>query len=143
PPLRERLADVPLLSRHFIREAAAKNRKRDLRLSEGAEAVLASHTFPGNVRELQNIVERLGIFAEHEVIEESDVRLALTGTDGVETPDSLYRPGRKLADIMQDLERQVLSEAINHHDGNKSAAAKSLQVERSHFYKKCKSLEIE
>ncbi len=143
PPMRERLEDVPLLSRHFIAETAATNRKRDLKLSEGAESALASHTYPGNVRELQNIIERLGIFAEGNVISETDVRAALKGTADVESQGMLYRPGQKLSDIMHHLERQVIAEAIEHHQGNKSATAKSLEVERSHFYKKCKSLGIQ
>ena len=143
PPLRDRLQDVPALADHFLLNAAAENRRRSLALSDDARAALAAHSYPGNVRELQNIVERLGIFAEHDVIGESDVRFALGTTAAEEASSTLYRPGQKLANVMHDLERRVIEEAIEHNDGNKAAAARDLDVERSHFYKKCKSLGIQ
>lgn len=143
PPLRQRAEDIAELGDHFIAKAAARNRKKNLRLSPEARSALTSHSYPGNVRELQNIIERIGIFSDDGIIDAQTVRNALGGVHQRKNADSLYTPDARLSDMMNDLERRVISEAIEHHGGNKSAAARSLEVERSHFYKKCKQLGID
>src|SRR5690606_38081203 len=65
PPLRERREDIPLLVERFLAETAERNRRSDLRMSPAALEALVRYDFPGNVRQLQNLVERLGILAEN------------------------------------------------------------------------------
>lgn len=144
PPLRERADDIPLLAEHFLKQTAARNRRRDLRFDPAALAVLKQHAYPGNVRELSNIVERMGILTEGDTIDESTVRAALTSSRArrEKSPVSAFRPGAKLSELVRDAERQIVLEAIAFYGNTKSTAARELGVERSHFYKKCKQLGI-
>jgi DNA-binding NtrC family response regulator len=133
PPLRERKDDIPALVQHFCRGG------RGVTFSESALAVLRHHGYPGNVRELQNLVERLIILHPGEVSAEQVQEILTMGT-GTPRPSrgTLYRYGAGLRDLMQELERQILLEAIAAHGNSKSAAAEALGTERSHFYKKCR-----
>jgi DNA-binding NtrC family response regulator len=73
PPLRERQEDIPLLVQHFIRRFNEKLGKTTQGLSEQAMAVLRRHGWPGNIRELENLLERTVLFSDHEVIQVSDL----------------------------------------------------------------------
>src|SRR5690606_29606388 len=100
-----------------------------LRMSPAALEALVRYDFPGNVRQLQNLVERLGILAENAEITASEVELALpTGADVQGTARKLYRQGHRLLDLVRDAERVIIEEAISAHDRNKAAAARSLKV---------------
>ncbi|MBX3252094.1 MAG: sigma-54-dependent Fis family transcriptional regulator [Myxococcales bacterium] len=143
PPLRERRDDVPLLARHFLERAAKQNRRDIHAFAPSALAALARYDFPGNVRELQNLVERLVILADEDTISLADVERALGGRNGsAGAPTKLYREGETLADLLDALEKRLIEEAIEAH-GNRAAAARALEVERSFFYKKCKRFGIE
>ena len=140
PPLRARLDDVPELARVFLEEAARRNR-RSIRgfTAKGLEA-LQGYDYPGNVRELRNLVERLVILVEGEEIGAEDVQGALSGRRS--RPERLYRPGVSLNERLEQLEKQILEEAIQ-SEGSKAAASRALDVERSFFYKKCKRLGVD
>ncbi|MBX3274452.1 MAG: sigma-54-dependent Fis family transcriptional regulator [Sandaracinaceae bacterium] len=148
PPLRERAEDVPELARHFLAKAPPRA-GRPLMLTDAALARLCRHDFPGNVRELANFVERLGILAPGPVVDEAEVerllrprrRAAHEPTEGVAAP--LYRPGVAFKDLESEVERRILIEAIEAHGGAKLDAAAALGIERSHFYKKCRKHGIE
>ncbi len=139
PPLRERLDDVPLLAELFLRRAAERNRRSVRRFDEAALIALKGYDYPGNVRELQNLIERMVILAEGEVLGADDVEAALPGRRAGK--EALYRPGRTLKELLEDVERTILRQAIAAH-GGRAAAARALEVERSFFYKKCKRLGI-
>src|SRR5579871_1173895 len=79
PPLRARREDVPLLARHFLDVAARANDRRDMRLQDDAIAQLTAYSFPGNVRELRNLIERLVILTPDETIDAEDVKSCLPG----------------------------------------------------------------
>jgi DNA-binding NtrC family response regulator len=141
PPLRERREDIPLLVQQFTRPGAKGD---GLKLSADAVATLQQHDFPGNVRELQNLVERLAILHAGETIGRHHVQEMLSMSNGKSkaTRGSLYQFGVTLKDIMRDVERQVLVEAIAAHGNSKGAASIALGTERSHFYKKCRQYGI-
>jgi DNA-binding NtrC family response regulator len=140
PPLRERREDIPLLVRHFTRPGA---KGTGLVFEGGAITALQRYDFPGNIRELQNVIERIAILHAGETIDASHVQAMLT-VDGKSrgARGSLYQFGALLKDLMHDLERQVLVEAIAANGNSKSAAAAALGTERSHFYKKCRQYSI-
>jgi two-component system nitrogen regulation response regulator NtrX len=140
PPLRERREDIPLLVRHFTRPGAKGD---GLRFTDDALEALKPYHFPGNVRELQNLVERLAILHAPETIESRHVHEVLAMTNGKPRAarSTVYQFGVSLKDLMRDVERQILIEAISAH-GNKGAAAVALGTERSHFYKKCRQYGI-
>jgi len=141
PPLRERREDIPALVRHFCRPGT---KGHSLTFEAGALEALQAYDFPGNVRELHNLVERLAILYAGEEISREHVRDMLSSHRGTksEVQSKVYREGSSMKDLMHDLERRVLIEAIESKGGNKVAAATALEMERSHFYKKCRQHQI-
>ncbi|MAQ14041.1 MAG: Fis family transcriptional regulator [Sandaracinus sp.] len=143
PPLRERIEDVPHLVGHFLRQVCAANDRRGKALSEGALGLLSGYDYPGNVRELRNLVERLVILTPGDEITERDARALLPIRGGGAAGGGHYRPGVPLKDMLADAERDLIVRALEHHDGHVTNTAGDLEVERSHLYKKMKALEIE
>jgi len=134
PPLRERAEDIPLLVEHFAARLAPETGGRPRRFAPGAVERLALHPFPGNVRELRNLVERLLIMAPGAVIGVEQVAAALPRPGAAPAA-----PGR-LSESMRDFERRQIEEAIQAAGGNVTQAAARLGLERSHLYKKMKKL---
>ena len=143
PPLRERIEDVPLLVGHFLRQVCAANDRRGKQLSDGAMGLLAGYDYPGNVRELRNLVERLVILTPGDEITERDARALLPIRGAGSAGGGHYRPAVPLKDMLADAERDLIVRALEHHDGHVTNTAADLEVERSHLYKKMKALEIE
>ncbi|MDQ3031910.1 MAG: sigma-54 dependent transcriptional regulator [Myxococcota bacterium] len=141
PSLRERAEDVPLLAAHFLRVACAANDRRGKSFSDGALAALSKHDYPGNVRELRNLVERLVILVPADVIVESDVR-AHVGSGGASSGGGYYRPGAPLEEMAREAERDLVLRSLEHHQGHITRTAADLGLERSHLYKKMKALGI-
>lgn len=140
PPLRERKDDIPSLVQHLCRPGKAAS---GLHFKADALVALRSHDYPGNVRELHNLVERLAILHPGEIDAEQVREILTMGTSAPRSSrGSLYRFGANLRDLMTEIERQVITEAIAAHGNSKSAAAEALGTERSHFYKKCRQLGI-
>ncbi len=139
PPLRARREDVPLLARHFLGLAMVANDRPGMVLTDGAIEVLKGYGFPGNVRELRNLIERLVILTPDAKIDPEDVRVCL-GSASASTPTGLFRPGTPFRVLSEEAERRILEEALAHHGGAMAATARGLGLERSHLYKKCKAL---
>jgi DNA-binding NtrC family response regulator len=137
PPLRDRREDLALLLAHFT---APGRKGHGLQLTPDALAVLSGYDFPGNVRELENLVERLAILFPSEIISAASLREVLTTTHDARKPiqGSLYQRGKTLRELLHELERGIMVEAIAAHGNSKGAAAQALGTERSHFYKKCR-----
>ncbi len=144
PPLRERRGDIPLLVERFLGEAALRNHRRPPKLSDHAMASLASHDYPGNVRELRNLVERIVILASpaEDVLDEREVAKLLPLTARKSEAPPAYTPGRKLSELVDDAERAIVVAALEAHGGVVSEAARALGVERSNFHKKLKALGV-
>ena len=134
PPLRERLGDVRILSELFMGIYAERNAKPVRGLSEAASQLLDSHTWPGNIRELENVIERAVITSQNGLIEVSDVALERrsgilsdqAGADSAQDSSKAqsWMPGQTLDDI----ERGVILEALNYHEGNRTHTAKALGI---------------
>ncbi|MBX3214411.1 MAG: sigma-54-dependent Fis family transcriptional regulator [Labilithrix sp.] len=139
PPLRARREDVPLLARHFLELASKANDRPGMRIEEEALQVLVAYSFPGNVRELRNLTERLVILTPDELIRAADVRNCLPG-GGSPKAQGLYRPGVPFRVLVEESERQILQDALAHHGGQMAATARALDLERSHLYKKARAL---
>jgi two-component system, NtrC family, nitrogen regulation response regulator NtrX len=143
PPLRERPEDIPALARHFAAQIAKQNNWKDVTFFDDAMQALQAHSWPGNIRELRNVVERLLLFAEDNTITAATVEAALPRQAGAAAAVSLDLGSGALASRVEEFERQVILEEIkrqNHHITN---AAKALGLERSHLYKKCQQLGID
>lgn len=139
PPLRARREDVPLLAEHFLKQARSTNTRPDLRLTDDARTALTSMPYPGNVRELKNLVERLVILSPDDLVTAPDVE-RLAGMRASPTPAGLYRAGVPFRVLAEEAERTILQEALAHHQGQMAATARALGLERSHLYKKAKAL---
>jgi DNA-binding NtrC family response regulator len=141
PPLRERRDDVPALVEHFAEAAAQRNRWRARRFTEDALALLRQQPWRGNVRELRNVVERILILTDGEAVDADAVRAALPAP-GRATAGVIPTEGA-LRDLVDAFEREVIRERLKVHGGHVTNAAKSLDLERSHLYKKCRQLAID
>ncbi len=140
PALRERIEDVPALARHFVERACRANDRPRMELGDAAVACLATYDFPGNVRELGNLVERLVILTPGDAITEADVRAVLPGGARSAGSSGYYRPGTPLRDMVEAAERDLVLRALEHHEGHITNTAADLGLERSHLYKKMKAL---
>ena len=139
PPLRARRDDIPRLARHFLDLACKANDRAHLEMTDAAVQLLTSYSFPGNVRELRNVIERLVILTPGEAIGEDDVRGSLPGSAAPQR-EGLYRVGVPFRVLADEAERVILQEALAHHGGQMAKAARSLDLERSHLYKKARAL---
>jgi DNA-binding NtrC family response regulator len=129
PPLRERRADIPLLARFFANKYDARY-QREVKLIDSGVQALKDYTWPGNVRQLQHLVERLVILADR--IDGETVLNALTSMDSRE------RPVETLADAEEEQIRRVLAAT----GGNKSKAAQVLGIERKTLYRKLERMKL-
>ena len=139
PPLRARRDDVPMLAAAFLDIARTANGRPGIKLSEGALKALTAHSFPGNVRELRNVVERIVILNPDDDVTEADVQRAI-GNAGAPQGGGLYRPGIPFRVLSEEAERTIIEEALAHHGSQMAATARALGLERSHLYKKAKAL---
>jgi DNA-binding NtrC family response regulator len=144
PPLRQRREDLPALVEHFVRQVSAQNGWKPAAFTTVALEALQEYTWPGNIRELRNVVERLLLLTGGEVGAE-DVRLALPVSHKTAATAAGNESGASgpLAQRVLAFERsQVLAE-LDRHGRQITQTAKALGLERSHLYKKCQQLGID
>jgi len=143
PPLRERKEDIPLLVEHFIRESHGK-KKNKTRLSERALLQLMEYNYPGNVRELRNIIERAVTFCENELISYKDLPLEVRGgTKEDQAPSNEKGQELTLEDKKERMEKETILQVLKQVKGNKLKAAKLLKISRSTLYAKIQKYQIE
>jgi DNA-binding NtrC family response regulator len=141
PPLRDRREDLPDLVSAFMAEACQRNGRRPLKVSSEALGVLSGYEYPGNVRELRNMVERLAILCEGPSVGQAEAE-ALLPAHRSETvsPPPRGRADRTFRDQVEDAEREIILFALAYTRDNVTEAARLLDLERGHFYKKMKAL---
>ncbi len=146
PPLRQRREDLLALVDHFSRQVCAQNGWRAIPFSPEAIEVLREYAWPGNIRELRNMVERLLLLAETEVDAEA-VQRALPAIHL--TPNTARRSAEiedasgPLAQRVLIFEREIVMAELDRHGRHITQTAKALGLERSHLYKKCQQLGID
>jgi two-component system, NtrC family, nitrogen regulation response regulator NtrX len=145
PPLRERCEDLPALVEHFARQVSSQNGWKPAAFAPAAIDVLKEYAWPGNIRELRNVVERLLLLAGNEVTAD-DVRLALParGQAKAATANSgAADVTGPLAQRVLAFERAAVLAELERHGRHITQTAKALGLERSHLYKKCQQLGID
>lgn len=125
PPLRERREDIPLLTAHILARLAARNQMPVPHIGKETMERLASYRFPGNVRELENILERAFTLSEGQVIETNDIHISACPTTAAAQPPSLGDIG-SLEEYLDNIERSAITQALEETRWNKTAAAKRL-----------------
>jgi len=142
PPLRERQEDIPLLVQHFLEKNKEKYKKNNLKFSNEAFEYLKNHSYPGNIRELENMIEKAVLFSGENVIEKK----YLYPEEQKEEDNNILHfefpsEGMDLTRVMCQAEKQILSEAIDRSKGNREKAARLLKItprslkHRIHKYK--------
>ncbi|MBV9573252.1 MAG: sigma-54-dependent Fis family transcriptional regulator [Acidobacteriales bacterium] len=140
PPLRERKEDIPLLARHFMKEFSAAYGRRPREIADDAVDALMRYAWPGNVRELRNVIERIVI-----------MNPTTSRFERKHLPPLIYRDGARrpagaefssLHEARAAYERDYILKKLDEHHGNVSRTAEVLGLERSHLYRKMKTLGI-
>ena len=153
PTLRDRREDIPLLVKHFLHVHAEEQGLKIKQVSPEAMDVFIQYEWPGNIRELRNLIERLMIMVPGPVIEAShasvalQVRPQLSATQqaaGAQAPNSLLtRHYDSLRDARNAFEKEFIARKLREHHWNISRTAEDLQIERSHLHRKIKLLDVE
>ena len=143
PALREHVEDIPVLMEYYIDRLVAQEGLSYRRFSVASQNHLRNHTWPGNIRELQNIVQRLLILGNSPTVELAEVKRALGANEfvpNIGTPLALELPLKEARDLF---EKTYLEHQIKKYDGNISQIAHRIGIERTHLYRKLKSLKID
>ena len=138
PPLRERQTDIPMLLDYYMKRTIEENELPVKKIDNEAVSILTHHFWPGNIRELKNVVERLCIMTIGNEIRIKDVKEALIGFKKAE---EIFRQG-DLKKAKEEFERQYIIKSLQLNEGNVSKTSKILGVERTHLYRKIKALSI-
>ena len=147
PPLRERKDDIPLLAEHFVMKLRSRTRSRATAVAPATMERLVDYDWPGNVRQLENVIERALVLADGEVLEESDLPL-LVNVNGSK-PSSSGSLGRATADeidlgrAVDDMEENVIRQVLARTGGNKTAAARLLGIGKSKLFYKIRKYHID
>ena len=136
PPLRKRKEDIPLLVRHFIKKHACLNKSRVQDISNEGLDLLMRYDYPGNVRELENIIERAVVLARGSIITRDDLPLDTSISLG----ESL---SRSLPDQVGELEKALIRKALQHADGIRARAATLLGITERMMHYKMKKYNIQ
>lgn len=134
PPLRQRREDIPLLVQHFMTVFNAVQNKHVTGVTADVLAVLTAHDYPGNVRELQNIIEHAFVLLDEGKIELVHLPGELTSLSPQRTS------GRTMSETMRAVEAQTISQALEHAGGNRLAAARELGMHKSTLFRKMRYL---
>lgn len=155
PPLRDRRDDIPLLVDHFVDKYQHRLNKAVTRVDDAARAALARYTWPGNIRELENVIERAALFCEGGVITVDELPNALRESSPpvrfeVESPASAApgaaTPVGPLKEIVkqhtESLEKDLIKRALEETNGNVTKAARRLEISRKSLQNKMKELKL-
>ena len=134
PPLAQRKGDIPLLAQHFLLKYASRMRKPVTRISSEVMALLVDYPFPGNVRELENLIERGTAMAQGDTIEVAHLPEALQKRESVD----FRRIGGRLP-TLEEQEQSYITQVLDEVQGNQTAAAQILGINRASLWRKLKA----
>ncbi len=139
PPLRERREDIPLLIEHFITTFSTEYKVEPKKVAPEALEKLVSYPWPGNIRELQNVIERMFALSQSKEITLTDLPGPIAGFE--EKPVNF----QELAELptLEAMEKSLIAAALRKSHGNKNEAARSLAIERQRLYRKIEKYGLE
>ncbi len=135
PSLSDRTSDIPLLADYFLRRSIDEIGGAQKTISDDAMQILSIQKYPGNVRELKNLIERINIYCDDPLIDVDDVNPFL--------PLDQITQSQSLKEAVENFEREYISQVLAQNNGSMAKAARFLGLERSHLYKKINKLKIE
>lgn len=133
PPLRERTEDIPVLIKLFSSQISKSYNINEKNFSERAVEILKTLRYPGNVRELRNMIERLIFTVNKDTIDSDDIDIP--ETRHTRTFSELFNKNMSLNDFQNESEKLFLIKMLNDYDYNVSRTADALKIQRSHMYK--------
>jgi DNA-binding NtrC family response regulator len=154
PSLRERIGDIPLLVDHFLREASETCDRKIVGFDVAAMSMLQGYSWPGNVRQLENVVERAVLLSRDEQLTIEDLPPEISGRGpsdlgGLETNVTPVQTrsedvnGKTLREALQGPEREIILQALRLYNWNRASTADALDINRTTLYKKMKRLGLD
>jgi DNA-binding NtrC family response regulator len=137
PPLRQRVDDIPLLAQHFLQKYSVEFNKNISSISNSAIRKLQAHIWKGNVRELENVIERAVLLVETEIINESDIKLGISKSEKLQETFQVAK-----AKMIEKFEESYLQKILSTYHGNISQAAKAAGKNRRAFFELIRKYEI-
>lgn len=141
PPLRQRVEDIPVLAASFLADIAARHGRRAPALGEDAAAWLTEQSWPGNVRQLRNEIERAFVFVDGDTITADLLRQV---SEGVEAPPERApappKPAANIRELRERTEAEMIASAMARLKGNKKRVAAELGISRSYLYKRLREI---
>ena len=140
PPLKERRGDIPLLIDHLLKKLRVIKQARAKGISEAAMSILLNYDYPGNIRELENILEHALIICQDEVIEPRHLPIFLQrGLTPISAP---AESALDLSTTRRENEKQRIYETLQRYNWNRNKAAQELSIDRSTLWRKMKKYNL-
>lgn len=140
PPLRDRVGDVPLLAKHFLKMYCVQHNKQKLGISDEAMEDMERYPWPGNVRELENVIERAVLLSKDKYITADDLPDSIK-QGLVAAQHASFKPA-SLKGAMAEPEKKLIRQALEANHWNRQATAKALQINRTTLFKKMKLYDL-
>lgn len=135
PPLRERVGDIPLLAKHFLGIYCAQHKKEKLGIKDEAMQYLERYSWPGNIRELENVIERAVLLSKDKFIDTEDLPESIKQDE--QQQQKAYQP-MSLKQARSEPEKRLIQQALEANNWNRQETARALQINRTTLYKKMK-----
>ncbi|HOW70374.1 MAG TPA: sigma-54 dependent transcriptional regulator [Phycisphaerae bacterium] len=143
PPLRSRIADIPLLAGHFLKRYCGELRKDIAGFTDGCLQLLQRYPWPGNVRELENIVQRAVVLGKRRHVEVDDLpEHVVEQAEVLPSGGDIYRP-QSLKKALEEPEKRIIEQALKANNWNRQVTAQVLEINRTTLYKKMKRYGLE
>ena len=145
PPLRERREDIPYLTAMFVREFAARTRRPITGVTPAAERLLQHAAWPGNIRELRNVIERACIMGEGKILSERDISRAMSAPESATAAAPMPAASEQPVpdqNLFSTAQRDQIERVLRQVGGNKAAAAKMLGMSRRSLYRWLERLDV-
>jgi two-component system, NtrC family, response regulator AtoC len=142
PPLRERRDDIPMLVGHFLDKHRISVSAQPSQISHGAMRMLVEHDWPGNVRELENTIERAVVLAQGGVVTEDHISFSSADQGHFIDIAARIRSRTPMCDVLLEVERQMILEALHQSSGDRYDAAQTLGIDVEEMYTKLRDFGI-
>jgi len=139
PPLRQRIGDIPLLAEHFLDNHCRRTERKIMGFQDDAMRLLQGYTWPGNVRQLENVIERAVILTKNATLAVDDLPENMRRPAGGEGGDGQILPLKK---ALEKPEREIILRVLRTFQGSRQATAEALGINRTTLYKKMKRYNI-